>query len=283
LANPFALLRGKRLVVNVESSWLIQGPDRADWKHRLMDMNPIREWMARWSCGRASLALFTQSAYRDALCKQKQENAYVTPAVWVNDADILDDDRAIAMWAEKSDGPVRLLFAGRLTALKGVPLLLSALRYLDTRGFSTSVDIIGEGEYRVECVRAAKAFRSVHLSVLDPVPYGRPFFDLVGRYHAVLVPSLSDEQPRIVFDANAQAVPVIAADTDGLRPHVDRGKTGWLVRAGDVESLASAIMQADRSISELRAMGLLALHASRGLTHREMHCNRSHLIARHCS
>src|SRR5437763_3525524 len=55
------------------------------------------------------------------------------------------------------------------------------------------------------------------LRLLDPVPPGAPFLALVRRYHALLLPSLSDEQPRVVLDAASQAVPAIASDTDGLR------------------------------------------------------------------
>jgi glycosyltransferase involved in cell wall biosynthesis len=278
LANPIALLMGKILVIVVESSWLMEGPERADWRHRLLDMNPLRVRLARWSCNHADLALFTQAGYRDTLCTTNAANAVVTPAVWVNEADILDDITAAATWASKIQGPARFLFAGRLVALKGIDVLLAALRSLEAQGSQVSVDIIGQGEARDACTRAAASFHSVRLSVLDPVPYGKPFFELVRRYHAVLVPSLSDEQPRIIFDASAQAVPVIASDTAGLRPYIDDGVTGWLAPQGDVAALAAAITRADRTISELREAGLAALRASRGLTHKAMHRRRSHLL-----
>ena len=63
----------------------------------------------------------------------------------------------------------------------------------------------------------------------------------------------------MVFDANAQAVPVIASATDGLRPHVEHGRTGWLVPPGDSAALAAAIERAGASGPELRRMGLAAL------------------------
>jgi glycosyltransferase involved in cell wall biosynthesis len=282
LANPFALIRRKRLVVVVESSWLMEGAERADWKHRLMDMNLLRASMARWSCTRASLALFTQATYRDALDTPNAANAHVTPAVWVNEADILDDETARVAWTAKEGRPVRFLFAGRLVALKGVEVLLEALRLLEGRGARVTVDIIGQGVDRAACARAAAEFRSVGLTVLDPVPYGATFFELVRGYHAVLIPSVSDEQPRILFDANAQAVPVIASDTDGMRPYVQPGRTGWLVPAGDAAALASAIARADGAASDLGVMGLAALRVTRGFTHRAMHLHRSHLLRQHC-
>lgn len=283
IANPFAIMRRKRLVVVVESSWLIEGTERADWKHRLVDMNRLRARMARWSCTRANLALFTQAAYRDALDTQDAANAHVTPAVWVNEADILDDETARVAWAAKEGRPVRFLFAGRLVALKGVEVLLESLRVLEARGTRVTVDIIGQGVDRAACDRAAAEFRSVRLTVLDPVPYGTAFFERVRGYHAVLVPSVSDEQPRILFDANAQAVPVIASDTDGMRPYVQSGRTGWLVPVGDAAALASAIARADGAAADLGVMGLAALRATRGFTHRAMHLHRSHLLRQHCA
>ncbi len=279
ITNPVALLRRKRLVIVVESPWRM---GRRGWKHRLMDMDPLRDWMARWACNRAHLALFTHASYRDALCGRNGKRAYVTPAVWVNDADILGDTAAEAAWARKVHEPVRLLFAGRLVESKGIGVLLAALRSLDALGVEGCVDIVGQGPLRDACLQAASESRSVRLRVLEPVPYGQPFFQLVGRYHTVLVPSLSDEQPRIVFDANSQAVPVIASDTNGLRPHVDNGKTGWLVPAGDVSALVTAIARAVGAATQLRAMGLAALRMSRGFTHKAMHRRRSQLLRKHC-
>jgi glycosyltransferase involved in cell wall biosynthesis len=246
-------------------------------------MDPIRDAVARWSCERADLALFTHVNYRDQLVAKNRERAHVTPAVWVNDADILDEASAEAGWEAKLREPVRLLFAGRLVAAKGVQVLLAALRSLEDRRVEARVDIIGQGEERSACVAAAAALRSVRLSVLDPIPYGAPFFELLRRYHAVLVPSLTDEQPRIVFDANSQAVPVIASRTGGLSPYVEHGRTGWIVPVGDVPALASAIERANGAAPELRSMGLAALRASRGFTHQAMHRWRSHLIVRYCS
>jgi glycosyltransferase involved in cell wall biosynthesis len=196
----------------------------------------------------------------------------------VNDADVLGARAASLGWESKLREPVRLLFAGRLVAPKGVGTLLDALRALEARGVGAHVDFIGRGEDRDACLAAAAECRSVRISVLEPVPYGNEFFALVRRYHAVIVPSLSEEQPRIVFDANSQAVPVIASDTGGHRPYVEPGRTGWLVPVGDAAALAAAIERAIRSAPELRSMGLAALAEARGRTHQAMHRWRSRLI-----
>jgi glycosyltransferase involved in cell wall biosynthesis len=279
IANPLAVIRRKALVIVVESSWRTEPFRKLSLKRRLWDAT--KELAARWSCNHADVALFTQPSYRDALYRGRTGNAYVTPAVWINDADVLGEADAECHWDRKIAEPVRMLFAGRLVAGKGVEILLEALRILDGRGAGARVDIIGDGPLRQKCIDSVSALSSVRLSVLDPVPYGAPFFALVRGYHALLIPSLTDEQPRVVFDAYAQAVPVIASDTPGLRTHVEDGRTGWLIKSGKPELLAATIESAATNPLKLRSMGIASLAATRGHTHVAMHCTRSHILKKH--
>jgi len=92
---------------------------------------------------------------------------------------------------------------------------------------------------------------------------------------------LSDEQPRILFDASARAVPAIASDTEGLKPYVHHDRTGWLLPSGDPEALASMIERAMENAPKLRTMGLEALSTTRGLSHTEMHRTRSQILMKH--
>src|SRR5712692_7594340 len=282
IANPVARLRRKRMLVVVENTWRRQVP-RKSWVVKRVEelLESAIEVMARWSCNHADVALFTQAGFRDTLFTHGQGAAYVTPAVWVNQEDILDPATAEQLWARKLTEPVRLLLAGRLTAPKGVDVLLSALRMLDARGVAACVDIIGAGDRRDACIEAAAALGSVRLSVLDPVPYGAPFLKLLDRYHALLIPSLTDEQPRVLFDANARAVPAIASSTDGLRPYIEEGRTGWLLPPNVVQALAAAIERASASAPELRTMGMTALGAASAFTHRAMHQRRSSILREH--
>jgi glycosyltransferase involved in cell wall biosynthesis len=281
IANPFAVIRRKALVIVVESSWRSETLRNRALLRRTWDI--AKESAARWSCRHAAVVLFTHPTYRDSLYSGTPGRAYVTPAVWINEADILDEVDARRSWDCKITAPVRMLFAGRLATGKGVGVLLQALRILDERGIRTRVDIIGEGGLRQSCIDSAAELSSVQLSVLDPVPYGAPFFELVRGYHAVLIPSLTDEQPRVIFDANAQAVPVIASDTPGLRPHVEDGRTGWLIDQGRPEVLAAAIEIAIADPQKLRSMGMTSLAATRGYTHVAMHRTRSHILKKHLS
>ncbi len=278
LANLFASLLRKPLVVVVESApWRSTGEDDS-WKRRLRKV--VYERLARWSCRRATVAFFTQPAYRESLFGGRG-TAYVTPATWMNADDIVSEAAAQTRWQERVREPVRLLFAGRLDADKGVRVLLDAVRASDAKGQAVALDIIGSGPLRDVCEQAARELRTATIRMLDPVPYGAPFFALVDSYHAVVVPSVTDEQPRILFDAHARAVPIIASGTDGLRPHVVEGEREFLVTPGDVRSLQAALERATARPEELRDNGLAGRRNVLGLTHQAMHENRSDILRRH--
>jgi len=288
LAIPLARLRSKKNIMIVESAPWRAPPDPADpplRKLRKRVEKTVFERMARWCCAKADVSFFTQPGYLDELHGPGERPAYVTPATWINSEDVLSEEAARRLWDDKQRGPVRFLFAGRLVPEKGVNVLLQVVERLAASGVVGRVDVIGDGPLRETVERAAadSAARaaSFALGYLAPVPYGAPFFGLLERYHASVVPSLSDEQPRIVFDASARAVPVIASATNGLAPYVRQGETGALVPPGDVDAWVAALGARAKDPAPLRAWGLAALAGVRRYTHRAMHANRSQLLARH--
>ena len=200
----------------------------------------------------------------------------MVPAAWINEEWILSEEQAAAAWDVKT-GVIRLIFAGRLVEAKGVEILLQAIdRAADAR---LEITIMGDGPLRDQCIRAAELKpRSISLRFLDPTSYGEPFLATIRGHDAVILPSLSSEQPRILFDAFSQAVPVIGSATGGLSDLVESGVNGMLVPPGDVSTLAQAITWASQSRAELRRMGLAALERARKDTHRAMHAKRQEIL-----
>jgi glycosyltransferase involved in cell wall biosynthesis len=284
ITNLIARLRGKCLMVNVEASpWRIMRGERA---------SPLRRWQARvvealnrWTISLADIAFFTHEGYRRDLMPRHAERGHVMHASWIDEAIVLSDAAAQARWhARQSDGTptLRLLFAGRLQEDKGLHVLFDALQRLRSAGRTrVQVSIIGAGELEGTCREQAKlSDDGVQLEVLEPVAYGEPFFALLRRFDAVLVPSLADEQPRIVYDAYSQALPVLASATPGLQTCVTDGVNGRLFAPANAQALADTIAWAADEPAELQRLGLAALATARATTHQGMHRRRHALIAR---
>ena len=72
-----------------------------------------------------------------------------------------------------------------------------------------------------------------------------------------VLPSYREGVPRILLEASAMALPVIAADSVGCREAVVDGKTGFLCQPKDSASLAAAMLRlAEMHPAERRSMGI---------------------------
>jgi glycosyltransferase involved in cell wall biosynthesis len=277
LASFIAKLRRKKILIIVESApWTSTGKN-APLRKRVEAS--LFEGMSKYWCQRADLSFYTQFAYLERYHRNGKGPAYIAPAIWVNAKDILEDKQACLLWDAKIREPVRFLFAARLVVEKGVRIVLEAAEKLSRQGVRGAVHIIGEGTLRDEVI-AAERTCPFDLKYFEPLPYGATFLNFLQGYHAVVVPSLSDEQPRILFDAAARGVAILASDTDGLRPYVESNRSGRLIPPGDSAALAEAMAWGAANPAILRGFAMEALSRVRGKTHRAMHAERSRIIAR---
>ncbi len=276
--NIMAVLFRKPLVIVIESAfWRVDSAKNPGIAARLRAR--LTEAFARWSAKHAALSVFTHDGYRDSLRRPNARgSAIVTPATWIDSADVLDLASAEAAWDAKP-AKVRYVMAGRLVEGKGVALLLDSLRAADKAGLAFEVDIMGEGPMRDDILATAEGLGHVKLRWLPPLAYGPPFSEALRSYHALLVPTLSDEQPRIIYDAFAQAVPVIASDTPGNRAAVIDGQTGYRFAPGSDEALLALMKNLATAPDELRQMGLVARQIALGSTHQLMHLTRADALA----
>jgi glycosyltransferase involved in cell wall biosynthesis len=99
-------------------------------------------------------------------------------------------------------------------------------------------------------VRTNRFEQIVHfLGHRDDVARLLPALDLVA------VPSHTEAQSRSVPQAFAAGKPVVATDVGGLPELVRPGENGWLVPVGDIDALASAILEAMSRPLEVQRLG----------------------------
>lgn len=278
LLNPMAVRRRLPLVIAVESAfWRIPEGTNASLRWRVEAA--ATERFARWSAAHAALGIYTHHSYAETLPVGPRGISAVTPASWIRAADVLGPAALADSWDAKPAG-LRLLLASRLTIEKGTGIVLQALRLLESRGVALDLDVAGSGAMADEMAAFAAEAQHVRVRMLREVAYATEFLPLLRGYHAVLVPTTGDEQPRVILDAFSQGVPVIASDTDGNREVAASGINAIFVPRGDATALAECLGDPGLTPARLRQLAPGARAQAVACTHETMHRHRAGLLVR---
>ena len=148
-----------------------------------------------------------------------------------------------------------LCCVARLSAQKGLPLLIEAAALLQGRGIDVRLTLVGDGELRGEIERmiAARGLggRIAITGYLDAAGVAAA----ITASRAMVLPSFAEGLPVVIMEALALRTPVITTAVAGITELVD-ASCGWVVPAGTVEALADAMMQAlAADPARLREMG----------------------------
>ena len=139
-------------------------------------------------------------------------------------------------------GALRLLYAGRMLADKGLLELIEAIRAVNADGVRCKLSLCGFAG-----VANVSAFDEATLQAWSRSPGVRwlgPSDDMPSIYaraDAVVLPSYREGMPRSLLEAGAMGLPVIATDVPGCRHIVTHGVNGLLCEVRSAESLRGAI------------------------------------------
>lgn len=150
-------------------------------------------------------------------------------------------------------GPLRIVYFGRLDRVKGVDLLVGALRRRPRADIHADVyAVVQPGSEREARSLRAMASSDPRIRLLAPVPPG-DVIRVMSGYDFVAVPSRWLETgPLVVLEAFAAGVPVIGAALGGIAELVHDGLDGILLPPDDPEAWARMLdrLTADPGMAE---------------------------------
>jgi len=153
-------------------------------------------------------------------------------------------------------GSLRIAFLGRVDRVKGVHVLLNALRRVPRA--PVRLDIYGtvqgnSGERYARFLRDS-AKGDPRIAFHDPVP-PEETVSLLARYDVLAVPSQWLETgPLVVLEAFAAGTPVIGSDLGGIAELVTDNVNGVLVKADSTAAWSAAILDLSEKKERLEAL-----------------------------
>jgi glycosyltransferase involved in cell wall biosynthesis len=169
------------------------------------------------------------------------------------------------------EGSTEFVCVARLSAQKGLPLVIAACGRLRAAGETFTLRIIGDGEMRTVLTAEIRHRKLEGLVSLVGVRTSAEIRDYLLDARAFVLPSFAEGLPVVIMEALALSRPVITTAIAGIPELVDN-ECGWLIPAGSEDALVEAMTQALRaSGEELAAKGAVG----RDRVHRFHDANRN--------
>ena len=155
---------------------------------------------------------------------------------------------------------------GRLSAQKGLPLLIAACDRLRAVGEAFTLTIVGDGEMRAELEAEIARRDLAGVVTLAGIRTAEEIREHLARARAFVLPSFAEGLPVVIMEALALERPVISTAIAGIPELVD-DSCGWLIPAGSedalVEAMKAALDASPKLLSSKGAVGrkrVLAMH-----------------------
>lgn len=148
-----------------------------------------------------------------------------------------------AEWGVTADEYV-IVCVGMIRPDKGQDHLIAALGLLKQQGLTPKLVIVGAATAEAVAYELGLNHQARQLGIDGQIVFAGYRDDVARMMIAgdlVVIPSLTEAQPRVAVQAFATARPVVASAVGGVPEIVVDGKTGWLVPPADRPALAQAI------------------------------------------
>jgi len=141
---------------------------------------------------------------------------------------------------------------GRLEPVKGFNHFIEMARQLHEQDPSLKFMIVGDGVQSDSVKASARGVPIDFLGRRNDVP------DLMAALDVLVVPSINEGMGRVILEAGAAGLPVVATRVGGIPDIVDDGETGLLVPPRAPDELARAVLALVHSPERRCLMGAAA-------------------------
>jgi glycosyltransferase involved in cell wall biosynthesis len=214
---------------------------------RFVSNRPISA-RARFGLWRRELVMFHQAdrvflpTYEDALYARRW---YALPSDKVIVIPNFVDTDLFVPREDVTCEPGLVCFVGRLAPQKNLPALIEAMSGLK----NVRLRLVGDGPDR-EKLLALAAERGVSVEMLGQIPH-EDLPPLLAECEVFALPSLYEGLPKVLLEAMATGVPVIATKVQGSASVIRHRETGWLCEDTSPQALRRGLEKLLRD-SDLR-------------------------------
>lgn len=158
---------------------------------------------------------------------------------------------------------IALLYVGRVSREKNLPMLAEAFKLLAAKRRDVALLVVGDGPYRAEMEAALNGLPARFPGVLQ----GERLATAYASSDCFVFPSETDTLGNVVLEAQASGLPVIVSGVGGPKDCMQDGVTGLVIPSITAGRLAAVLDEICENPTRLAEMGAAARAYSLRFTH----------------
>ena len=148
---------------------------------------------------------------------------------------------------EKKDKAFTVVMIGRITPLKGPPYFLKAMARVIHQLPLVKVQVIGEAAPKKQSYKDDLVLLAKRLGISNQVEFlgnRRDIPELLSKADCLVLATTTQEAfGRVIIEAQAAGVPVVATRVGGVSEIIEHERTGLLVLPKDVEEMSAGVLR----------------------------------------
>ena len=157
--------------------------------------------------------------------------------------------------SDRIKSPLTVVMFGRLLSQKGVDEFIGVANNIHCS--FPNVKFIWAGEEDLVHPDSVKASSFINNKNIEYIGRVSNVFNVMSKADILLFPSYREGVPRVVMEASATGLPVVACDVPGVREVVKNNITGYLVKDCDINYLTEKVVYLIENLDVRLSMGKL--------------------------
>ncbi len=201
------------------------------------------EGVVRKLCQQSAANFFVGTTLRDHYSSGQDKPEFVFANFLLTEKDRLPAEQLEQRLSRAKPTPFRIIFVGHFSSRKGLAQLLEAAEELYAEGIDLEVILVGEGELSAQLPTLAPRLSAQNrVQNRGYIPYGPELLATYLEADLFVLPSVGGEGvPKVVAEAMAQGLPVVATDVGSTGELVQHDTTGLLIPPGSSSAIKAAI------------------------------------------
>lgn len=229
-----SFFRNQKIVINIHGGDVVQHAEVSNAFFK------FKRYIAKFAISKSDLIIVPSKAYVNIVVDSydcNRDKVIISASGGIN-ANIFYSRGIVA-----SSTTLKVGYVGRFEPVKGVSLLMDAVKLLKERNIDFTLQLVGNGSLKAKLITDIQQNNLSELVTIHEQCSQDTLAQFYSDFDVLIFPSFSESLGLVGLEAMACGCPVIASDIEGITSYLTDGYNGFLFKKANADDLLDKIIK----------------------------------------